>query len=469
MAIVGAMAAISHEGELAALEEHPANLADTPEPPTAQAHRYHGADAGRLRTRTLITLRWLALAGQTGTIVVVGAGLNVRLPYPSLFAWVAAAAALNLLVTLSPAARRVARTWEASGQLGFDIVQLAGLLWLTGGVVNPFALLLIAPVTVGAATLPARNALALGALALAAVMVLALGVHALPWFGGSTMPLHGPYKAACAVALCVGIAFTGGYAYRAASEAARMELALHVTETVLAREQRLSALGALAAAAAHELGTPLATITVIAKELARETPEGPLREDALLLVSQAQRCREILRRLAQAPEASDAVHERMSLLQFVREVIEPYQGRAAVTTEAVVTGPPGMAAPDVWRRSEVLHAMSSIVENAFDFARGEILITARFDAEMILVEVRDDGPGFSPDVLAKLGEPYVTSRPGAEGSRTGHVGMGLGFFIAKTLLERTGAAVDFRNGRRVGAVVTARWRRSRMEAQELGG
>jgi len=112
---------------------------------------------------------------------------------------------------------------------------------------------------------------------------------------------------------------------------------------------------------------------------------------------------------------------------------------------------------------EVLHAMTSFVENAVDFAKNEVLVSARFDAETVTVEVRDDGPGFAPDVLAKLGEPYVTSRPGVAGGRTGHIGMGLGFFIAKTLLERTGAVVTFQNARPHGAVVAARWRRDRIE------
>ena len=193
------------------------------------------------------------------------------------------------------------------------------------------------------------------------------------------------------------------------------------------------------------------------------------RDDAELLIAQAQRCRDILRRLGETPsDAADEVHERMSLLQFVREVVEPYAKEDAVRVEAVVTGAAGVEAPDVWRWPEVLHAMTSIVENAYDFARKEILVTARFDADSVAVEVRDDGPGFSPQVLAKLGEPYVTSRPGAEGSRTGHIGMGLGFFIAKTLLERTGAVVDFRNGRRGGAIVAARWKRSQIEAPPLG-
>jgi two-component system sensor histidine kinase RegB len=334
-------------------------------------------------------------------------------------------------------------------------------------VANPFALLLIAPVTLAGAGLPLRYAVPLGLLAIAAATGLAIHPLPLPWRAGDEFHLPVLYRLGMLFALIVGIAFAGAYAYQVASEAGRTELALNVTETVLAREQRLSALGALAASAAHELGTPLATIAVVAKEMAREAPEGPMRDDAWLLVTQAQRCRDILRRLAETPDAGDEMHERMSLLQFVREVVEPYANAKEVRVEAVVTGPPDVPAPDLWRRPEVLHAMTSIVENAFDFARKEILVTARFDAESLAVEVRDDGPGFSPQVLAKLGEPYVTSRPGAEGSRTGHVGMGLGFFIAKTLLERTGAVVDFRNGRRGGAVVAARWPRSRIEAPQI--
>ena len=417
--------------------------------------------------RTLITLRWLALAGQAVTLTVAAQALRFPAPYAACAVVVAIGAWLNLLLTLNPISRRTARDWEATAQLAFDIVQLAALLYLTGGIANPFALLLIAPVTLAGASLPVRYAGGLAGLAIVATILLALTALPLPWVAGQTLELPLVYRFGLAIALILGIAFAAGYAHQAASEASRMELALNVTEVVLAREQRMSALGALAAAAAHELGTPLATIAVVAKEMAREAPEGPMREDAELLIAQAQRCRDILRRLGEQPAATDEVHERMSLLQFVREVVEPYAAAEQVRVEAVVSGTAGVEAPDVWRWPEVLHAMTSLVENAFDFARKEILVTARFDATMVAVEVRDDGPGFSPQVLAKLGEPYVTSRPGAEGSRTGHIGMGLGFFIAKTLLERTGAVVEFRNGRRGGAIVAARWPRSRIEATPI--
>jgi two-component system sensor histidine kinase RegB len=414
-----------------------------------------------------VVLRWLGLAGQAVAVFTTAGLLRIQIPVGPCLGLIGASAIFNFIIGLTPAMRRAARPWEASAQLGFDILQLGGLLYLTGGIGNPFCLLLIAPVTVAAANLPARYAVALGVGATLLAMALTVWSEPMPWAPYETLQLPSTYRAGCLLAVMVGIYFTGVYAFRVANEARRMELALHVTESVLAREQRLSALGALAAAAAHELGTPLATITIIAKELARETPEGPLREDAWLLIEQCQRCRDILHQLSETPDAGDVIHERMTLLQFLREMIEPHADKESVRTEAVVTGPSGMPAPDLWRRPEILHAMTSFVDNAFDFAAQEILVTARFDARSIALEVQDDGPGFSSEVLAKLGEPYITSRPGAEGSRTGHVGMGLGFFIAKTLLERTGATVEFRNGRRAGAIVTARWARSQIEAAPL--
>ncbi|MEO8811865.1 MAG: ActS/PrrB/RegB family redox-sensitive histidine kinase, partial [Caulobacteraceae bacterium] len=422
--------------------------------------------ARRLRLRTLIRLRWLTIAGQAVVLTVTFAVLKTTIPFLPCLTIVGAAVFLNLWLVVRSVERRSPRAWEAAVQIGFDILQLGALLFLTGGVLNPFCLLLIAPVAIAAGNLPTGQALALGVLAVAICLILALVSVPLPWAAGEDPGAPPLYRWARGLALIIGIVSIGGYAFWAAREAARMALALHVAETVLAREQRLSALGGLAAVAAHELGTPLATISVVAKELAREAPEGPLRDDAWLLVSQAQRCRDILRRLGEEPEKTDELHERMTLLQFVREVLEPYPASGPVRAEAVVTGPPNLVAPDVWRRPEVLHAIASILDNAFDFARAEILLTARFDTASIVVEVRDDGPGFAPEILARLGEPYVTSRPAAEGSRTGHVGMGLGFFIAKTLLERTGAEVSFRNTHRAGAVVKARWPRAAMEAVE---
>jgi two-component system sensor histidine kinase RegB len=418
---------------------------------------------GRLRIRTLMVLRWLGIVGQTIAILVVGLGLGFDIPFAWCLSLVALSAWLNILLLLGSPSQRLARNWEATIQLGLDIAQLTALLYLTGGITNPFSLLLIAPVTLAAATLPGRYAVALGAFAGLATLVLSLWHLPLPWMDGMGIDFPLLYRFGMAVATLTGIAFTAGYAWQASTEAARMELALTVTQSVLAREQRLSALGGLAAAAAHELGTPLATISIVAKEMVRESPEGPLRDDAALLVSQAERCRDILQKLTQEPETGDLVHGRMGLQQFVDEIAEPHADDHVIV-QALVSGKPGAPIPDIQRLPEVLHAMISIAENAVDFAHSEVLVTARFDHKTIGIEVRDDGPGFAPDILLKLGEPYVTSRPGGENSRSGHLGMGLGFFIAKTLLERTGATVAFRNSPKGGAIVTARWPRGRIEA-----
>ena len=155
----------------------------------------------------------------------------------------------------------------------------------------------------------------------------------------------------------------------------------------------------------------------------------------------------------------------MTLQQLLDAVTEPHLGLSAeVEIETAIVGPPDTDAPDIRRIPEATHALSTFVENAVDFARSKITVTARHDAKHLTIEVRDDGPGFAPEILARLGEPYVTSRPGAEGSRTGHIGMGLGFFIGKTLLERSGATVDVRNAKPNGASITVRWPRAKVEA-----
>ena len=419
---------------------------------------------GHLRLRTLVRLRWVVVAGQVALLALMAFGLGFDAPYLWCAVVVAIGALINVVTAMAAQPQRVMGDREAVLQLSLDIVQMSALLALVGGTANPFALILIAPPTLAAATLPLRPVWVLGVMASVASMLLAVVTLPYPSMGETTLSLQ--FRLVAGLANVAGIALIASYVRQSVEEAARMALALDVTQKVLAREQRLSALGALAAAAAHELGTPLATISIVSKEMAREAVNPQVKEDAELLMSQADRCREILQRLAATPDkATDAVHERLSLRQLVQEVIEPHANTSKeVRVEAIVTGAKDVKTPDIRRLPEITHAFTTFVENAVDFARSEILVSARFDADSISIEVRDDGPGFAPEILAKLGEPYVTSRPGAEGSRTGHIGMGLGFFISKTLLERTGAVVTFHNARPRGAVVAARWPRSLVEA-----
>jgi two-component system sensor histidine kinase RegB len=409
-----------------------------------------------LRLRTLVLLRWALIVGELGGVLWVQFVAGYDLPLLACLMTIVASAWVNLSLTLAWPGSRMAGRREALFQLVFDIVQMSILMALTGGMDNPFVLLLIAPVAVGAATLAWKDTVALVVVAIAATAGMYLFGRPLPWLAGAPME-PSIYRAGEFIAAIVGIIFTAAYAWQASAEASRMELALAATQTVLAREQRLSALGGLAAAAAHELGTPLATIQVVAKEMARGLPPGtPFHEDVTLLSSQAERCRDILRRLSHAPEQDDEHHSRMSLTQLLEEVSEAHLNKEVlINTE--VTCAPGAHILEVRRLPEVLHGLAAFVEN--------------YDEDRLLVEVRDDGPGFSPEVIARLGEPYVTTRSQGEGSRTHHHGMGLGFFIAKTLLERTGGQIEFRNAKGGGALVSARWRRSDIEAApvELNG
>lgn len=423
------------------------------------------AAASRLGSRGLVALRWWFLAGQLLALGLAHLGLGLVLPYWLCAAVIGLSVLLNLWTWWWSAQAKTFGAWGGCVQLCFDVAQLSGLIWLTGGITNPFSLLLIAPVTLAAATLPRGPLVAVGALGLAASFGLAIShfpVHAASSLRLDLQSLN------AAGAIVVGILLIAGTVRRVSEEAARMSLALDVTRTVLAREQRLSALGALAAAAAHELGTPLATITIVAREMARGAATPELREDAALLVAQTARCREILKRLTDSPAAAaDEVHEQMGLRQLLQEVLDPHSNVQGVRVEAIVTGPQGVAAPTISRRPEILHALTTFAENAVDFAHSEVLVTARYDASTVTIEVRDDGPGFPAEILSRLGEPYLSTRANQASGRTGHIGMGLGYFIAKTLLERTGAQVRAGNGQINGAVVSARWVRGQIEVSDM--
>jgi two-component system sensor histidine kinase RegB len=417
---------------------------------------FGGLRRGRLRIRTLAQIRWIAVAGQLITILIVGLYLKFPLPWVPCLTLIGISAWVNLLITLTTPGQRLAEDLEATLQIGGDILQLAALLYLTGGVLNPFSILLIA------ATLPFRLASALVSMAMVATLFIGFSYYPLPGPPEPKLIIPAVNAFAAVAGRLMGILVTALYAWHASTEAARMELALNVTQAVLSREQRLSALGALAAAAAHELGTPLSTIAVVARELAsNQNPD--VREDAELLLSQTARCRAILKRLSEDPEAGDQIHAQMSLKQLCEEVSAPFQAVGDIPIELVFRGT-GEEPSQILRRPEILHGLTAILENALDFARTHVQVLARYDSKQIILQITDDGPGFTTEIMSRLGEPYVTSRPDRGSLREEGQGLGLGFFIAKTLLEKTGAEVDFRNARRGGASVTVRWSRHELDS-----
>ncbi len=431
-------------------------------------------DAAGLRLRTLVRLRWLAVFGQSVAVFFVHFYLGYLLPLSYCLILIALSAWLNVFLTLRWRGGQLLSATAAALLLGYDIAQLAGLLFLTGGLQNPFAFLFLVPVTVSATTLPMRWTLAIGVFAFACASSLTFYHMPLPWDAALPLQLPSAYIAGMWAALASAAVFSAIYARRIAVEARQMSTALAAAELVLAREQRLSALDGLAAAAAHELGTPLATIALVAKELKREMPgNNPHSEDIELLISQTARCREILSRLSSREPASDAIFEQVKLTAMIEDLVAPLRGSdAAIMIDASANPDAADVSEPVFKRNAaILYGLGNVLENAIDFATTEVKVTARWTASSISLTITDDGPGFDANILDRLGDPFVTTRPGYdvpqdESAETGrHPGMGLGVFIAKTLLERSGASVALANRKSPahGATINVRWQRSSVE------
>lgn len=426
-------------------------------------------ELGFLRLRTLVRLRWLAITGQTAAVLAVQFMLGFPLPLAPCLAVIALSAWLNIFLTIRWRKSIRLQETHAGLLLAYDIIQLAVLLYLTGGLGNPFSFLFLVPVTISATSLSLRWTLWLSAMAFGCATFLSFQYYPLPWRPGDTLVLPEAYIAGMWAAIMCGVVFSAIYARRIADEARQMSSALAATEMVLAREQRLSALDGMAAAAAHELGTPLATIALVAKELKRDLPaEGPLGEDIDLLISQAARCREILARLANREAQADEMYQRTGLRAMMEDLIAPLRGSDVeiyVRTSADGDGKAEATEPTLQRNPAITYGLGNLLENAVDFARTRVDVDARWTRSQVSVTVSDDGPGFHQDIFDRLGDPFVTTRPGYDAERSeggGHEGMGLGFFIAKTLLERSGAAVSLANRPLPdhGAVVHIVWPRA---------
>jgi len=424
---------------------------------------------GRLRLRTLVLIRWIALIGQATTLAVVYFGLGYDFPFIPAMSIIAASGALNVVISIA----RPTAVWvsdrEAFWNLCFDLVLLAALLCLTGGLQNPFCILILAPVVISGWALTRRSTLILSAMAVALVSFLAVWYQPLPW-PQSGILLSPVYIAGVWAALVIAVVFIASYVSSVAREIHRMAQALAATQMALAREQQLSALGGLAAAAAHELGTPLGTIAVVARELQRDLPEGsPLREDVDLLHAESLRCRSILAGLAERPAGDGgSPYHQLPMVALVEAAAAPHR-RDGV--ELQITAAPAVdssaAQPTVARNAEVLHGVGTLIQNAVQFARHLVQVELTWDEESVMLRIADDGTGFDLTVLSRLGEPYYST--GARARRRGEdQHMGLGIFIAQTLLAHHGASLDFSNDVGGGAVVEVRWPRASLEVAGAG-
>jgi two-component system sensor histidine kinase RegB len=417
-----------------------------------------------VRLDTLVRLRWLAVIGQTTAVLVVEFGLDFEIPFWACLAVISLSAWLNIALRLRFHSTQRLEPDRAAWMLAFDVAELAVLLYLTGGLQNPFAFLFLSPVLISATALPPRFTLLLGGFAVVCATVLVFVHYPLPWDEEEPLSLPPIYMAGVWLSILLAIGFTGVYAWQITEESRQLADALAATELVLAREQHLSQLDGLAAAAAHELGTPMSTISLVARELERAIPpDAPHGDDVRLLREQATRCRDILAKLTEL-SSSGAPFDHAPLSVLIEEVVAPHRNFGVtidVATPAVRTDE-----PDGPRNPAIIYGLGNLLENAVDFARERVSVEADWNSDTVDVTISDDGPGFSPDIMGRIGEPYVTSR----GRKPQHTddeptGLGLGFFIAKTLLERSGATLSFDNRAKPagGARIRVRWRRDDFE------
>ncbi|MEJ6403333.1 sensor histidine kinase RegB [Yoonia sp. 2307UL14-13] len=427
-----------------------------------------------VRLRTLVTLRWFAAVGQAVAIFVAVQVYGLQLQVGLAAMVIGASIVANVVSSfVYPENKRLSER-AASLWLVFDIVQLSLLLFLTGGLNNPFAMLVLAPVTIAATVLHLRSTVFLGLTAI--ILITAISRYSLPieTSQGAVLSLPLLFQFGFWVALLIGVVFLAIYARQVTTEMHAMGEALLATQLALAREQKLTDLGGVVAATAHELGTPLATIKLVGSELMEELENHPeLREDAALIRDQADRCRDILHSMGRV--GKDDVHLRHAPFEtVVKEAAEPHMDRGKVVIFDIAPEEgTDMAQPTIARRPEIIHGLRNLIQNAVDFSVSRVQIDVRWSSDAITVRIADDGPGFPPSVIGRIGDPYVRRRRLNEDGvrRPGYQGMGLGLFIAKTLLERSGAKLTFGNSRRHGhaswsgqatggAIVTVRWPKS---------
>ncbi len=427
------------------------------------------ADRQLLLLQTLIKLRWLAIAGQSLALLFVAYGLGFEMPLMLCGAVVASSIWLNVFLTLRYPTSYWPTDNAALALLSYDVIQLGFLLYLTGGLQNPFSILLVVPVIISATIHSLSRSLLLGLLVVLIATVLAFYHEPLPWTQGIKLAVPFLYIVGTWVAIVSSLLFTAVYTFRVAEEARRLADALTATELVLQREQHISALDGLAAAAAHELGTPLATIALVSKEMQYELGEDhPLIEDARLLRSQAERCREILQKLTSLSEEGEDHLARLPLTSLIEEITEPHRNFGVTinvdTLNKVDSEPVGQRNPGI------LYGLGNLIENAVDFAHSNVLVKARWSDTSVSLSIIDDGPGYSQEVLGHIGEPFVTTRARGKSPDLNAGGLGLGLFIAKTLLERSGATLSFSNVRNegLGAKVSVVWPRSALDAYSSG-
>lgn len=427
----------------------------------------------------MIVLRWVAIVGQLTAILVGQHVYGLQLELGLCYLAVGVSVIGNLIATfVFPENKRLSES-ENLAMVMFDLLQLGFLLFLSGGLHNPFALLLLGPVTISAAVLTTRSTLLAGGTAIAMVSILSQYHFPLRTNEGFILSIPDIFVFGNWIALVIAIVFIGAYSRRVTSEMHSMSDALLATQMALSREQKLTDLGGVVAAAAHELGTPLATIKLASTELMDELEDREdLREDAALIREQADRCHDILRDMGRAGK-DDLLLRQAPLMAVIDEAAEPHanRGKSILFSRDPQSGTE-LNQPAILRKPEIIHGLRNLVQNAVDFAKTTVWIECHWTDDIISVRIIDNGKGFPPHIIGRIGDPFVGRRKSVADrqERPEYEGMGLGLFIAKTLLERSGAELSFANGSdpyvetpiehvHTGAIVEVKWPRDVIDAR----
>ena len=410
----------------------------------------------QLEKKTLVFLRWIAIIGQLIAISTVYFVFKFEFPalYCSLIIFLGAITNLYLYFWFK---KNELTSLESTFFLFYDLFQLSFLLFLTGGIKNPFVIFLIVPSIVSSTLLTLKNTFTL-ALATILFLILITFYH-LPLPHPGNLHFHVPnyYLYSVPMAVVIALIFLTYFSARFGLESRKRSAALKELELVLAKEQELESIGLQAAAAVHSLGTPLSTITVIAKELKKETFEKPqYSKDIDLLLSQTKRCSEILKKISKAQIEDDKFISEVTMQNLLIEISRSFE---EISEKKIILNLVNAKKKILIDRSiEITYGIRNFVGNAVKFSKNKVMINLDCDSKHVKITISDDGPGFPEDVSKKIGQPYIATRSKDLGSKAG---LGLGTFIGKTLLERKKANLNFSNlEKKEGAIVTIIWKNS---------
>ncbi len=407
-----------------------------------------------LDRKTLVILRWIAITGQFTAINLVYFFLDLDFPIVASHIVIFIGLTTNLFLQFGIKSIQV-KDFYASLFLIYDLFQLSLLLYFTGGISNPFSILLIIPAIVSSTFLSMGTTIILGILTIISLFLLSIFHYPLPGIHELNYTFPKLYLIGYFIAIIIGLVFLSYFGIRFAGESKRRSDAVNQLQAVIAKEYELESLGGQAAAAAHSLGTPLATISVVARELKKDIGENKdYSKDIDLLIDQTKRCSEILKKISKKQIKEDQFFSKTNFENLLDEIIINFKENSSKQINLISDGDNNKF--NFQRSPEIIYGLRNFIGNAVKFGKSAIKIGIKSDKKKAVINISDDGPGFPEDIIEMIGEPYIKSKSKRTSKKSG---TGLGTFLGKTLLERTGAKLEFSNGNIMnGACVTITWR-----------